>query len=272
MPTLHEIRALPPRGDPRYVQLTVLLLYAITAREVFHMDRPHWITAGCCALALLLDVLFGYLRYRVLRFPVSSLIIGLATSLLIDSRYPFVYFAAVTAAITSKALLTYRGFHLFNPANFGVVCALMLLPQYTTGMPALFGGYVLPSLVFFALGSFTVVYAHQVVVSFSWLIGFFVFAGVRAAITGASFLITALPVLSPTFLLFTFHMISDPATSPKTRNYRIAYGIIIAAMDALFRLYQIPYGNFYSLFIVTACMPWVRDLELSSKIDTPKAI
>lgn len=263
MSRLNGLNAAPALSwkDPRFVQLTVLLSYAVVAREIFNMDRPHSITLTCCATALVLDFLLGVLQYRVVRFPLSSLIIGLATSLLIDSRYPAVYICAVGLAILSKAFLTFRGRHLFNPANFGVVCILMLVPTLATGMPALFGGYIIPSLIFFCLGTLTVVYARQTAISFSWVFGFIFFAFVRASIAGKAFVMMALPALSPTFLLFTFHMISDPATSPRSRSHKIAYGILIAGLDAVFRFKQIPYGNFYSLFLVSAVMPWVRDYE-----------
>ncbi|MBN8550698.1 MAG: RnfABCDGE type electron transport complex subunit D [Deltaproteobacteria bacterium] len=257
--------------DPRFLQLAVLFLYAIVAREIFHMDRPHAITLACCATALALDFTLGLIHFRVIRFPLSSLVIGLATSLLIDSRYPAVYLAAVTLAILSKAFITYRGFHLFNPANFGVVCALILAPNIATGMPALFGGYLAPSIVFFCLGVVTVLYARQSLISFSWLAGFLVFAFVRASLAGKSFLLMAMPILGPAFLLFTFHMISDPATSPRSKRHKIMYGIVIAALDAIFRYKQIPYGNFYALFLVSAGMPWMRDLEMQRDENFPRS-
>jgi Na+-translocating ferredoxin:NAD+ oxidoreductase RnfD subunit len=260
-----SVLSLPRLTDPRYLQLSILLGYALVAREVFHMDRPHWITLSCIALALVFDSIWGAILYRVVRFPISALIIGLATSLLLDSRYPAVYFIAVFLGITSKALITYKGNHLFNPANFGVVCVLMLAPTTATGMPALFGGYMIPSIIFFILGTITVLYARQAWVSFSWIAAFLIFAELRALLLGKKFFMMAMPLLSPSFLLFTFHMISDPATSPREKNHKIVYGVCIAAMDAAFRFYQIPYGNFYSLFFVTALMPWMRDWERNQR-------
>ncbi len=219
------------------------------------MDRPHWITAACCTLALALDFALGMLLYRKVRFPPSALIIGLATSLLLDSRYPWVYLTSVSLAILSKAVITYQGRHLYNPANFGVVVMLMCTPLYATGMPALFGGYFLPSIVFLLFGAFTIWYAREVTVSASWLGGFVVLAWLRAWLAGKAFLVMALPMLSATFLLFTFHMISDPATCPRSHRGKICFGLCIAAMDALFRYHQVPYGNFYSLFLATSVLP-----------------
>lgn len=246
---------LPAPSDPRYIQLGVLLAYAVSAREFFHMDRSHLVALSCCCIAMLLDILIGVIKFKRLRFPVSAIIIGLATSLLIDSRYWSIYVIATCLAIFSKAFIAINGRHIFNPANFGVVCVLAALPQFVTGIPSLFGAYILPSFIFLTLGIFTVWRAQQRTVSFSWLLGFILFSLIRGQITGSGFLLAALPILSPSLLLFSFHMISDPATAPETSRGRLLFGLLIAAMDALFRLWQIPFGNFYALFVVAALLP-----------------
>jgi enediyne biosynthesis protein E5 len=251
----------PSRGDARFLQAAVLIGYAVTAREIFHFERSHLVTLLCILWAVILDLLFGFFKFKKLVFPLSALIIALASSLLIYARSPYPYLAVVTLAISSKALITYKAKHLFNPANFGVVAMLLLAPDSVTGMPALFSGYMTPSVIFAVLGLLTVIYAHQAEVSLSWVIGFVIFAFVRSQISGAPVVSALLPFFGPSFLLFSFHMISDPATTPRTRGYRIAYGLFAALLDAAFRFFQIPYGMFYSLFIVCCFLPWIRDHE-----------
>ncbi|MBX7144645.1 MAG: RnfABCDGE type electron transport complex subunit D [Oligoflexia bacterium] len=255
--TAIKIQSPPHWRDARYLQLAILLAYSISAREIFSMDRPHWVTALCCGTALLLDVLIGVLKYRVLRFPISALIIGLATSLLLDSRFPALYVLAVSLAIFSKGLLRNGNSHIFNPANFGVVAVLLCFSYYATGIPSLFSGLFLPSLTFFALGCITVVYAKQAIISAAWIVGFLFFAWVRAFLSGGSPIAAALPILSPALLLFSFHMISDPATAPQSTRAGITYAVFIAFFDAVLRFYQVPYGNFYALFLTSACIPTV---------------
>jgi len=251
----------PTWRDARFLQVAVLAGYAVTARTFFHFERSLQTALLCCLGAILLDLAYGYFKFKKFVFPLSAVIIGLASSLLIYSRSPYPYLGAVTLAISSKALLTYRGKHLFNPANFGVVLLLLLAPRWVTGMPALFSGYLLPSVVFAVLGTITVVYAKQMEVSFSWLFGFLVLAFIRARIAGNNPLLVMLPALGPSFLLFTFHMISDPATTPRTRKYRLSFGFFVAFVDAALRYYQIPYGIFYALFFASCFMPWIREHE-----------
>ncbi len=254
-------RLFAAKRDARYLQAAVLCLYAVVAREVFHFERSHWTTLTCVATAVSLDLLLGRFYYKKVIFPLSAIIIGLASSLLIDAPSVLTYVAATALGISSKTLITYKRKHLFNPANFGLVVMLLVFPNRLTGMPQLFSGYLAPSIVFAVLGMLTVLYARQFEVSFSWLLGFVVFACARAAINGSRLLMTLAPALGPGFLLFTFHMISDPATTPRTRRFRIAFGVTVALLDALTRFFEIPYGNFYALFLVTALLPCIRDRE-----------
>lgn len=251
----------PPLSDARYAQLAVLSGYAVTAREIFHFERTHLTTAMCVAWAVTLDLLLGRFHYRKVQFPLSAAIIGLASSLLLNSTSPLPYLLAATFGIVSKATVVYKGRHLFNPACFGVVVMLQLAPGLTTGMPSLFGGYAAPSVVFFAVGLAVVLHARQAEVTLAWIAGFCGLAIVRSWLVGPAPWVALAPMFGPAFLLFSFHMISDPATTPRTRRLRIAFGLAVALGDAVLRALRIPYGSFYALLIATAFNPWIRDAE-----------
>lgn len=209
----------------------------------------------------MLDLIWGRIVYGKFNFPISAVIIGCASSLLMDSRAPWIYVTAAALAISSKAFITYKGRHIFNPANFGVSCMLLLLPERAASMPHLFAGYVVPSLVFFSLGLFTVCWAKQREISLSWLSGFIVFGLIRAELKGVPIARVLAPMLGPGILLFTFHMISDPATTPRTRPLRIAFGLTVAAIDAVMRFNEIPSSPLFSLLIVATALPFIRDYE-----------
>jgi Na+-translocating ferredoxin:NAD+ oxidoreductase RnfD subunit len=231
------------------------------AREFFHFERTHWTTAACIATSVILDLFWGKLLYKKVNFPLAAVIIGCASSLLMDSRWPWIYVTAAAIAVTSKAFLTYKGKHVFNPANFGVSCMLLLLPEKAASMPHLFAGYIVPSIIFFSLGLFTVLWARQSEISFSWLLGFVVFGLVRAELKGIPVIRVLAPLLGPGILLFTFHMISDPASTPRTRPWRIAFGLTVAAIDATLRFYEIPSSPLFALLITAPAMPFIRDWE-----------
>ena len=260
-----KFQPLLPISDARYLQCGILILYAVTAREVFNMDRPHTVTLLACLVAVAVDMAIGLYKYRIIRLPLSAIISGLACSLLIDSRYIAIYLLAAALASLSRGFIHFKSKHYFNPACFGVVLTLVLFTDKVTGLPALFGGYVTPSLIFFALGLATVLYAKQLGVSLSWLFGFVLFAELKAIIFGFDPLGVLYPILGPSFIIFSFHMISDPATTPNTTFGKIVFGISVSLLDSVFRYIEIPYGFFYSLFIMNAFLPWIREWEVVKK-------
>lgn len=245
-----------------WVQLVILSTYAIGSRALFRFERPHSWALATIAAAMGTDLLLGALRYRTLRVPVAGAIIGCACSILIDSRFLGPYLFAAIVAVGSKAFILRSAHvdpgalpissHIFNPANFGVVLALQLLPGLTTGIPELFSGLFLPSVVMATLGSLVVTVAGQWPVSLAWLTGFAVLAPLRSWHTGAPLHLSLAPALGPAFLLFTFHMISDPATTPRSLRGKWLFGASVAVVDTLYRLLEIPFGNFYALFWISA--------------------
>src|SRR5579871_2944301 len=142
----------PPLRDARWLQAAVLLGYALAARELFFFERTHAMLAACVAWGVALDLFLGYFFYDRLVFPLSALIIALTDSFLVDSRLTVFFLLVVTLSILSKAFVTYRGRHFFNPANFGVVVAVQFLPNQVALVPQLFSGYLWPSVVFAVLG------------------------------------------------------------------------------------------------------------------------
>ncbi|MFN9066776.1 MAG: CRTAC1 family protein, partial [Bdellovibrionales bacterium] len=55
---------------------------------------------------------------------------------------------------------------------------------------------------------------------------------------------------SPSFFIFTFFMITDPATSPPDKKTQIKVGALLATVDLVLHLYQSYYTFFYAALIV----------------------
>ncbi|MBI3556204.1 MAG: hypothetical protein HY074_08065 [Deltaproteobacteria bacterium] len=253
---------IPPLRDARYLQIAILAVYSFIAREYYGLERPHAVAVGCVFLAVALDCIVGIAVYRKIVFPLSAVIIGLSASILIDAQYWENYLIVTAIASLSKAFFVHQGRHYFNPTCFGVACALLFLPYSTSGIPDLFSGYLWPSVAFGLLGLLTVVYARQTVVALSWYFTFLLLAPLRAWLTGASAWFTVGPAVGSAILLFTFHMISDPGTTPRSRRWQIVFGVSVGALDAVLRYYQVPHGQFYALAGVGSLLPWIRDVDL----------
>ena len=53
-------------------------------------------------------------------------------------------------------------------------------------------------------------------------------------------------------------MLPDPKTNPPTRGARIVWGLLIAVIDGVLRLFEIRYSMFYALFGLCATLPVLR--------------
>jgi Na+-translocating ferredoxin:NAD+ oxidoreductase RnfD subunit len=252
---------IPPWHDVRWLQFVLHIGSSFVARSVFNIPREHWVAFGCLALGLGLDLLFGRFIYKKINFPLSAGVAGLGGCTLIYSPHYYVYWAMVVVAISSKALITYRGRHMFNPTNFALVVLLLLFPRDVTSMSSLFSGSLLTPLVFFATGSLTVLYARQALIAYTWIAGYLLFGVLRGLAFGHPLILTTGECLSPVFLMFAFHMITDPATTPRTPRFQIAFALTAALFDSILRELQVPNSYFFALFAVYPVLPWVLEYE-----------
>jgi Na+-transporting NADH:ubiquinone oxidoreductase subunit NqrB len=254
---------------PMHCQLLLLSIYSFVSREYFHFERPHWVTFICCAWALCFNHFLGKVIYHRRSYSLSPLVIALASSLLIDSYSLLAYILIITVGLLSKALITFNGRHIFNPANFGVVLALQFGQGHLNAIPNLFGGYILPNLFFFVVGAGLARFAKQLNLISSWLIAFSLFALIRSQVEGIDPWVALRPMLSSSFIIFTFHMLTDPSTTPRTPKASWIFGFLVALFDFLFRYWKIPFGLFYSLFLTSSLMPWITEIKMELTVKLP---
>ena len=195
-------------------------------------------------------------------FLLSAHISGLAVSMLLfpNGRPQAIAFAAVVA-IASKYLVRVKvnggTRHVFNPSNLGITATLLLFPWVGMVQPYMFteklsGGWdwFLPALIVctgsFLNGRFT----KKLPLVAGWVGGFVVQAVVRHFLFGNLLLASLNPMTGVAFLLFTFYMVTDPATTPVTRRGQLAFGASVAAVYGLFMATHVVFGIFYSLSLV----------------------
>jgi hypothetical protein len=83
-----------------------------------------------------------------------------------------------------------------------------------------------------------------------WLGGFVLQALLRSQFQGTPFVAAVLPVTGMAFLLFTFYMVTDPATTPSTLTGQLAFGAAVAAAYGLLMVSHRVFGLFFSLLVV----------------------
>ena len=61
-----------------------------------------------------------------------------------------------------------------------------------------------------------------------------------------------MPMTGVAFLLYTFYMVTDPATTPAAPRYQVAFGLSVAAVYSILMAVHVVFGLFFSLSIVSA--------------------
>ncbi len=218
----------PVPGDPRIIQtlfLGLLLAAGVWLRDFSLQASQIGLTfAAALATQHLLSSISGRGRssYR------SAIITALGLTLLLRADSQWAHPVAAVAAIASKFVVRWRGKHIFNPANFGVIFALNVLPGTWVspgqwGQEITFAGWLL---MFGAVVSHR---ARRGDISWSFIAIYSGAIAIRVAWLGQRWAVWAHQFSNGGLLLFTFFMISDPRTIPNSRRGRFVHATIVAA-------------------------------------------
>jgi hypothetical protein len=197
-------------------------------------------------------------------FLLSAHISGLAVSMLLyaNQRLLPIVFAAV-AAISSKYLfragMNGHSRHFFNPSNLGITMTLLAFPWVGIAQPYMFtenlsgaGDWVLPAIIICSGTFLNAKLTKRIPLILAWLGAFVLQATVRHFLLGNLFLPSLNPMTGVAFLLFTFYMVTDPATTPSSARGQMAFGASVAAGYGVLMAFHIVFGLFFSLTFVCA--------------------
>ncbi|MFN0028361.1 MAG: hypothetical protein ACKV2O_14450 [Acidimicrobiales bacterium] len=244
---------LPRLGDPRLAQSAVLLSVQALGQSVlgFPLSVPQiLISLATCAL---MELSMTFLRYRLIMWPASALLTGNGVALLL--RHPGTgpdqpwatgglgLFAGVAAlAMVTKYLIRWRGRHLFNPSNAGLLVAMVVLGSQRADLQVLYWGRFGPSLAV----ALTLIVVGAVVVTrragvSAITVAYLLSLGAGLAVLAASGHCIAaswhpVPLCngelwwrimsSPETLIFAAFMVTDPKTVPDAAGARVAFGAL----------------------------------------------
>ncbi len=185
----------------------------------------------------------------------SAIITCFSLSLLLRADSLLVHPIAAAAAISSKSIFRFRCKHLFNPATFGVIFAVVLLHGAWVS-PGQWGQDVAVASWVVMLGTLVTQRAHRGDISWTFA-GFYLGAvALRVAYLGQRFGVWTHQLQNGALLLFAFFMISDPMTGPNSRRGRFAHAAIVAAIAYVwqFRFYRTN-GLIWALIIAAPAVP-----------------
>jgi enediyne biosynthesis protein E5 len=201
---------------------------------------------------------------QLIDFLLSAHISGLAVAMLLypNDRLWVIAFGAATA-IGSKAVFrvvvgsTTR--HFFNPSNFGISVTLLLFPWVGICPPYHFtenlsgpGDWILPGLIILTGSFLNTRFTHRLPLIGAWVGCFALQAAVRSLWFDTPLVAPLAMMTGVTFVLYTFYMVTDPATTPSRPWAQAAFGAAVAAAYGVLTTVHIVFGLFFALSSVCA--------------------
>lgn len=251
---------LPSMRDARLHVASVIVTIHVLGQVTlgFHVSVPQILAAILtCAI---LEVAITFSRRRAFVWPASAMLTGSGVALILRvpdtppddhwTTHAWYVFAGVAAlSLLTKYVIRYRGSHVFNPSNIGLVVAFLVLGServepldfwwgpLDAGMIAAYaviltGGILITRRLdlLAAAATFWVALAAGVgllAVSGQCMIARWAFSPV------CGFDYWRVIMTSPEVLIFLFFMITDPKTMPTGRVGRVVFALLVAITSTL---------------------------------------
>lgn len=181
----------------------------------------------------------------------SALITALGLSLLLRADHYSTMILAGVAAILSKFLLRVNSKHIFNPANFGMIVALLLTNDawVSPGQWGESGWYVL---LFLGCGGLVLQKVGRWDTTVAFLGSYALLEAARNLWLGWTWDVWAHRLMSGSLLLFALFMVTDPRSIPNARMGRLVWAIAIAILTFWLRNQQfVSTAVLWALFVLT---------------------
>lgn len=249
-------------GKEQFLQFLAQLSYAVIGVQYLEWPKSGPFFLALLAGSFLIDgslyLVFPSAGRRCFRFSLSPFIIASSTFLMVQGFQFAGYFIALVAALLSKHLFRAGGTHVFNPTNIGVLTLAMLTPGFGGAVADQWVGATYLVCTMAVVGCVVTFSAGKAWLSFSYLLGFFASALLRYFFFGKPWLTMSGTLLGVPALLFMFHMINDPRTTPATRTRQVLFGAAVGFMDVFLRTFEVLFAPLFALAIVSA----VRGLSI----------
>ena len=250
---------LPNIRDPRlHVAAVILTIHALGQMGLaFAISVPQILAA--IVTSAILEVAITFRQTRSLVWPASAMLTGSGVALILRIGTPpgdhwtwsgwEIYAAVAGLSLLSKYVLKYRGSHVFNPSNVGLVGAFVVLGSSRVEPLDFWWAPVNPWMIaayaVIVVGGLLITRRlHLLALAASFWVTLAVAVGLLAAsghcmttnwafgpVCGFDF--WRVIVTSPEVLVFLFFMITDPKTIPSGAVARIVFGVLVAIASTL---------------------------------------
>jgi len=219
-----------------------------------------------------------WIGYKWLKLPYfswqSALITGLGLSLLCHANSPWTLALAGGIAIGSKFLIRLKGKHIFNPANVGIIAAILLTGDAWVS-PGQWGQDVVLLFLFGAAGLMVLLKVGRIDTSLTFLVVFGACLLIKDVIyKGWPLDFWFHSLRNGSLALFAFFMITDPVTTPNAPKARIIWAACIAlgtfGLLSWFKVFDAPLWALVASAPLTALLDRVFPHQRFKWIDRKK--
>jgi Na+-transporting NADH:ubiquinone oxidoreductase subunit NqrB len=257
--------------DNRFTVPVFVTLILLIGHITYGILESYWKTLLAISIAIAVEMVLGRLFLGKWPHPASAYISGISVGMLIRSPAFWPYALCSAISITSKYVLRVKDRHIWNPSNFGICAMLFLAPFTVASLSVQWGNNHWPMLIVWVLGSIIIARLKRFHICATYVASFFLFAALRALITGHTFWAEVAPITGPMYQLFVFFMITDPKTTVKSYRGQIAVAFLVAFAEFLFRLGESVHAPYYALFVVGPVANLVEMWWTSRKAEKPVA-
>lgn len=214
--------------DARHFQIAYLGLFLLIGLSSLGWDLEWKSMSAVIATALTVQTICVYFTTKNYTSWKSALITALGLCLLLKANSIWVLCLAAALAIASKFIIRFNYKHVFNPANFGIILAILLTGEAWIS-PGQWGSAIILLFIIGVLGFIVLLKVGRLDTSLSFLLTFFLLEYCRTVLyLGWGWDVLLHKFTNGSFLLFTFFMITDPVTTPNHPKARILWAILIA--------------------------------------------
>ena len=244
--------------DPRGGQILALSALAVAGYQILGFNAPA--LQPLVALAAALTTQAAACRALRLPFdPLSPAITALSLTLLLRTDALFMVAIAAALAVGSKFLLRWDGRHLFNPAAIALALAPFLaepLGDAAWVSPGQWGALGVWAVLVAGVGATVAGRAARLDTTLAFLGSWAVLILCQALYYADPLAIPLLQLQSGAVLVFAFHMISDPATTPRWRSGRLLHAVLVAGLGFVLQKYFVTEtGPILALVLLAPTLP-----------------
>src|SRR2546422_8089711 len=253
---------LPSLRDPRMHVAAVLVTRQLLGRTVLGFRLSVAQILISLATGALIEFGVAFFKDAAIMWPASGLLTGNSAAFILrvpgtlhgqwwSTRGMWIFIGVVAVSMASKYLIRWRGRHIFNPSNLGLVLAFVALgPQYTEPQDLWWipmGPWMIVTYAILIGGGLFIGWELKLLgLELGYMAAFALFVALSLAPVPdhcmvASWHATALCgrdlwqtlVTSPEVLIFAFFMLPAPRTVPDGQVGRFVFGVIVAVLSVI---------------------------------------